>query len=84
MYIASFDLMTRNLDLRVEVGAPIYSPTVQQEILDHLALIWKDNVKARSFKEGAPNAYRSIPGRKIRSQEELYNYAQKQLKFGGS
>jgi polyphosphate kinase len=84
MYIASFDLMTRNLDLRVEVGAPIYSPTVQQEILDHLALIWKDNVKARSSKEGAPNAYRSIPGRKIRSQEELYIYAQKQLKFGGS
>ncbi len=84
MYIASFDLMTRNLDLRVEVGAPIYSPTVQQEILDHLALIWKDNVKARSPKEGEPNAYRSIPGRKIRSQEELYAYVQKQLKFGGA
>jgi len=83
IYIASFDLMTRNLDLRVEVGAPIYSPTVQQEILDHLAVIWKDNVKARSPRDEDPNAYRNIPGPKIRSQEELYVYVQKQLKFGG-
>ena len=82
MYIASFDLMTRNLDLRVEVGAPIYSPSVQAEILDHLACMWKDNVKARLIGELNINAYRKIPGPRIRSQEELYRYAKNQLKTG--
>lgn len=83
MYVASFDLMTRNLDLRVEVGAPIYSPSVQAEILDHMACMWKDNVKARMHGESSVNAYRKIPGPRIRSQEELYRYAQNQLKTGG-
>jgi polyphosphate kinase len=83
MYVASFDLMSRNLDLRVEVGTPIYCTQVQRQILDHLDCIWKDNVKARVLQGEDPNAYRKIPGRKVRSQVELYQYVQQQLKFGG-
>ena len=83
MYVASCDLMTRNLDLRVEVAAPIYSPSIQAEIMDHLQCMWKDNMKARYSVDERPNVYRKIPGPRIRSQVELYHYVQNQLKKGG-
>ncbi len=83
MFLGSCDLMTRNLDLRVEVAAPVYSASVQSEIMDHLECMWKDNVKARYSTENALNVYRKIPGPRIRSQLELYHYVQNQLKKGG-
>lgn len=81
-FISSFDFMTRNLDYRVEVGAPIYSKQVQRELKDHLELIWKDNVKARLHNEANDNAYRKIPGPRIRSQVAMYDYVKNQLKKG--
>ena len=80
MYLASFDMMTRNLDLRVEVAAPVLDPRIQREIMDHLEIQFRDNVKARVYDEEGRSVYRSVPGPRIRSQMELYEYVQKQAK----
>ena len=43
MYIASADLMPRNLDHRVELAAPIESPELRAELLDTLERAFADN-----------------------------------------
>jgi len=80
MYLASFDMMTRNLDLRVEVGAPVLDPRIQREILDHLEIQLRDNVKARVYDQEGRSVHRVAPGPRIRSQMELYEYVKKQAK----
>jgi polyphosphate kinase len=46
VYIASADLMPRNLDHRVELAVPIASPELQAELLDTLARAFADNQNA--------------------------------------
>ncbi len=82
-YIASADFMTRNLDYRLEVSVPIFSRSVRKEILDHLEILWKDNVKSRVHNEEQDNTYRTVPGPRIRSQMAMFDYVTKQLKKGG-
>lgn len=82
-YIASADFMTRNLDYRLEVSVPIYSTQVMGEIMDHLEILWKDNVKARWHNPEGTNEYRQIPGPRIRSQMALHDYVIEQRKRGG-
>ncbi len=79
-YIASFDLMTRNLDFRVEVGIPVYSPNILREIRDHMDILWKDNVKSRRHSKNGENSYRKGKGPKVRSQVEMRHYISTQLK----
>jgi polyphosphate kinase len=43
IYIASADLMPRNLDHRVELAVPIASPELRAELLDTLARAFADN-----------------------------------------
>ncbi len=81
-YIGSADWMTRNLDFRVEVTTPIYDPSIAKQLKDHMEIIWKDNVKSRSFNKEMTNVYRKLNGPKIRSQYVLYEYVKKQLKSG--
>jgi polyphosphate kinase len=45
-YIASADLMPRNLDHRVELAAPIESPELQAELLDTLERAFADNTNS--------------------------------------
>ncbi|HWR99727.1 MAG TPA: polyphosphate kinase 1 [Prolixibacteraceae bacterium] len=47
LYISSADLMSRNLDRRVEVSVPIYDSDLKKEILGFLDLQWSDNTSAR-------------------------------------
>lgn len=47
IYISSADLMSRNLDRRVEVTAPIYDAEIKKEIIGFLELQWKDNTASR-------------------------------------
>lgn len=49
LYIASADLMTRNLDHRVEVACPIYDREVRKQLLWILHTQLEDNVKASSL-----------------------------------
>lgn len=73
-YISSADLMTRNLENRVEVSCPIYDPNIQKELWDTFNIGWNDNVKARIINAEQNNAYRVTEGKKNRSQEAIYHY----------
>jgi polyphosphate kinase len=74
--IGSADLMTRNLDYRVEVICPINDPAAQQTLQDILDQQWHDNVKARIIDQHQINEF--VPRRKkaarIRSQESIHRY----------
>ncbi len=81
-WIMSADLMTRNLDRRVEVGIPIRDRRIHATLEDYFDIQWNDNTKARLTAPPFDNRYvRRIPGEKVRrSQIELYNYFKSNLK----
>ncbi len=77
VFIGSADLMTRNLDKRVEVGTPILDPVLKRRILDILAIQFRDTTKARLLDTEQTNHYvRRGNRRKIRSQVATYQYLQ--------
>lgn len=77
-YISSADLMTRNLDFRVEASVPIRDPALQRRIQDILDIQWCDNSKARRIEAHMLNEiHDSGIKSKIRSQLAIYAYLQK-------
>lgn len=78
LYLASADWMTRNLDQRVEVAAPVYDPAIFRELRDLLELQLQDNQKARRIVADQSNPYRRpAPGEApLRAQYAAYNYLQ--------
>ena len=79
MYISSADLMTRNIDNRVEVACPIYDKNLQKELLETFMISWKDNVKARLVNTENQNEFVSTKGKAIRSQWATYSYYKDKL-----
>ncbi len=79
VFIGSADLMTRNLDFRVEALVELRDPTVRRQILDTLRICWRDNVKARQIDGTRKNPYRKRRPRaaEVRSQYALYDYYRK-------
>ena len=82
VFISSADLMTRNVDHRVEVACPIYDHAAQQDILAIMDMQWNDNIKARRIDAEQVNEYVTpvsergqIPRRKrLRSQLKIHEY----------
>ena len=75
VYISSADWMTRNIDYRIEVGAPIFDPRLKKQVLDILDLQFNDTVKARIVDKELSNRY--VPRgnkRKLQSQIAIYDY----------
>ncbi len=74
--LGSADLMTRNLDYRVEVLCPIRDQASQVMLQDILDQQWQDNVKARTIDAEQKN---KIPSRgrtasTLQSQERIHRY----------
>jgi polyphosphate kinase len=70
IYIASADLMPRNLDHRVEAAVPIESPALKDQLMDTLELAFADN--QGSWELGADGAWRRRrpgPGERPRNMQ---------------
>ncbi|MGL5947928.1 MAG: polyphosphate kinase 1, partial [Aeromonas sp.] len=75
VYLSSADWMSRNIDGRIEVAAPVYDESLKAQILAILNLQWSDNSKARILDSEQQNSYvRRGNKRKIRSQYAIYDY----------
>jgi polyphosphate kinase len=75
IYLSSADMMTRNLDNRVEVGFPILDNEIRKEIRDIVDIQLRDNTKAREFNQYNNNRYhRNRAKVSYRAQEDIYTY----------
>ena len=76
VYISSADWMTRNLDYRIEVGAPVLDPDLKERIKSILDLQERDNRKARIIDEQQQNVYvKAAPGEApLRSQIAIHDF----------
>ncbi len=80
IYIGSADLMTRNLDFRVEVLSPVLDKQSKQQLVDIMDIQWSDNVKARIFDKNQHNKYKRKKGEEVRSQFAIHKYYSKFFK----
>lgn len=74
-YLSSADLMTRNLDHRIEVAFPIYNKEIQNELWKIINIQLSDNTKARIINGVQNNIYKQDSSKiKVRSQIDIYNF----------
>ena len=73
-FISSADWMTRNLDRRVEVTAPLLDAKLAEDIRTHFERMWSDNTHARLLLPDGTNAWvEAEPGAPlVQAQQGLY------------
>ncbi|MCX6328449.1 MAG: polyphosphate kinase 1 [Bacteroidia bacterium] len=77
IYISSADLMTRNIEHRIEVTCPVFDKNLKSELRQIFEIQWNDNVKARKIDAELSNKFVK-PGKDlIQSQVEVYEYLNK-------
>jgi polyphosphate kinase len=76
IYISSADLMSRNLDRRVEVACPIYDANLQTQLKDMFLLQWNDTSSARILDNDLKNLLKNPENGEapLRAQIAFYNY----------
>jgi polyphosphate kinase len=75
VFMSSADLMTRNLDLRVELLIPILDDDCKGRVIEFLELCLDDNVKSRrGLADGSYEPVQAM-AQAVRSQEELQRRA---------
>ncbi|HLW49534.1 MAG TPA: polyphosphate kinase 1, partial [Sphingobacteriaceae bacterium] len=73
VFLASADLMSRNIDRRVEVGFPILDPEIRKEIRDIIDMQLRDNTKAREINIHNNNRYIGARSKiRHRAQIDIY------------
>ncbi|SCY03294.1 polyphosphate kinase [Nonlabens sp. Hel1_33_55] len=78
MFMGSADWMSRNLDRRIEVLAPIYDEDIFQELDEILEVQLNDNIKARIHTPQENNPFvETDKDNPVRSQQVIYNYLKK-------
>jgi polyphosphate kinase len=77
VFISSADLMTRNLDHRIEVTCPIFDKVLKNELKEIFSILWNDNIKARKLDASLSNTFVKPGKEEFRSQVEVYNYLKK-------
>lgn len=79
VYLSSADLMTRNLDHRVEVTFPLLLEEHKKTVLDIMELQWQDNQKARVLDADQSNGRiaNHKSKRNVHSQDAIYRYLKK-------
>ena len=77
VYITSGDLMTRNIERRVEIACPVLDNELKKELCDIFDIQWNDNVKARILDKHLTNKISGNENAPLRSQVEIYNYLKK-------
>ncbi len=70
LYIGSSDLMTRNLNRRVEIACPVRAPKLRQMLLSILNTELADNVKASSMQ--SDGSYYRKTGGPVRTDSQAY------------
>ncbi len=76
-YIASADLLDRNLHRRIEVACPIYDRKILHDLKMILLMQLKDNMKARWLNHPNGNVYKNDDRAPLRAQDAIYNYFKK-------
>jgi polyphosphate kinase len=86
LYLASADMMTRNMVYRVEIAFPVLSERIKQIIIDTLYLFLKDNTKAwllqkdETYKKVTPGKQKPVGAQlelaRLSDQEEVYHQKQ--------
>ena len=73
-YISSADLMTRNIERRIEVTCPVWDPALKKELRDIFRIQWRDNVKAREIVANGSNTIVKNKYERNRSQYTVIDY----------
>lgn len=75
VYLSSADIMSRNLDRRIEVACPVYDEKLKEELIEMFNIQWKDNSAARILNNKLDNTLKTTKGKRAyRSQMEFYKY----------
>lgn len=74
LYLSSADLMTRNMDKRIEIAWPILNETLRNQVLGYLGICYSDTAKLRELlPDGSYTALGAFAERDENGEVELFD-----------